>query len=121
LVAIKLKETKEPKEMMQMLMQEVVEGNLVWSSLHSFVDEFHQLFDMVNDWASLFDQRIQPIMKLCAQLNNMHAKSRAMTDPVKHATKFAKIQAKDEQLDVMDESIRAAKKDLHNFHPIVQA
>jgi hypothetical protein len=77
--------------MLQNITQTIAEGYLVWSSLHAHDDECLRLFNMVNDWVSLLDRCSQPIMKLHAQFNNMHAESRAMTDPVEHATKFTEI------------------------------
>jgi sialic acid synthase SpsE len=102
--------TKQPKEMIQNLTHTIVEGNLIRSSLDAHDDEFRRLFDMVNDWVGLLGQRSQPIMKLFAQPNNMHAKYIVMTNPVEKGTKFAEIQAEEKRLDALDESTRAANK-----------
>jgi len=50
----------------------------------------------------------------------MHVEARAMIDPIEQAAKFVEIQAKDKQLDALDESNRDEKKEICNLCPTVQ-
>ena len=50
---IQLKEQEQLKAMMKKVMQVVVEGDFVQSSLHNNTIECNQIFTMVNDWVGL--------------------------------------------------------------------
>jgi light-regulated signal transduction histidine kinase (bacteriophytochrome) len=80
--------------------------------LYAWDEEFHRLVHMVTNWVGLLDQCSNIVEELCTRLKNMHAESQTITDLIDQLAKFAKIQAKDDRIDAMDEVKRATKTKL---------
>jgi hypothetical protein len=97
-----------------------LEGNNARATLHKCTIECTKIFREVSDWMGIMTRRNQNLEEVSARIQLLNEEVVVTMEPLKQQEKFDQIQQADNKLNALFEAQSIAKKELHEFRPIIQ-
>jgi hypothetical protein len=98
----------------------VLEGNNARATLHKRTTECTNIFREVSDWMGIIARRNQTLEDVRTRIQVLNEEVAATMDPLEQQQKFDQIQQADNELNALFEAQSIAKKELHDFRPVIQ-
>jgi hypothetical protein len=98
----------------------VLEGNNAREALHKRIAECTKIFHEVSDWMEIIVRHNQTLEDVHARIQFLNEEVSVTMDSLEQQEKFDQIQKADNELSTLFEVKSIAKKELHEFRPIIQ-
>jgi cysteinyl-tRNA synthetase len=111
---------QQPRKLQEKMEKVVLEGNNAREALHKCTTECTRIFHEVSDWMGIIARRNQTLEDVHTRIQSLNEEVAVTMDPLEQQEKFDQIQQVDNELNALFEAQSVAKKELHEFRPVVQ-
>jgi hypothetical protein len=98
----------------------ILQGNNARAALHKHTTDCTKIFREVSDWMGIIARWNQVLEEVCTKIQVLNEEVVATMDPMEQQQKFDQIQQADNELNTLYEAQSVAKKELHDFRPVIQ-